>query len=146
MKAFKESPAFAWPLTADDLDVKLSDQLPEQQVKFLNLVLAGTPEVEKKCEKTRHLVFSIAQDLCHAATNGELKLPKYILRRTTVHHSYRSRQLTTILNKLGYSPRLKWASYTLRSQAKLLKTNSSRSGSRMGLRAASLIPYRGSRC
>ena len=103
MKAFKESPALPWPPTADDLDVKPSDQLPEELVKFLNLVLGGTSEVEKKCEKTQRLVFSIAQDLCRATTNGEWKLPKHILLCTTVRHLYRSKQLTTILNKLSHS-------------------------------------------
>ena len=52
MKACNESQALPWPPTADDLPVKLSDQLPKELVKFINLVLAGTPVVEKKCEKT----------------------------------------------------------------------------------------------
>ena len=71
MKAFKESPALPWPPMADDLDVKPSGQLFDELVRFLNLMLAITLEVEKKCTKTQHLIFSITQDLSCSATNGE---------------------------------------------------------------------------
>lgn len=47
-------------------------------------------------------VVSLFQDICRAVTNGEWKLPKHILLSTTVRHLYRSRMLTTILNKLGH--------------------------------------------
>ena len=48
------------------------------------------------------IVQSIGQDICRAVTNGEWKLPKHILLSTTVRHLYRSRKLTTILNRLGH--------------------------------------------
>ena len=35
-------------------------------------------------------------------TKGEWKLPKHILLCTTIRHLYRSRQLTTILSRLGH--------------------------------------------
>ena len=46
---------------------------------------------------------SIAQDICRVVTDGEWKLPKHILLCTTIRHLYRSKQLTTILNRLGHS-------------------------------------------
>jgi len=42
------------------------------------------------------------QDICRAATNGNWKLPKHILLCTTLRHLYRSKQLTTILSRLGH--------------------------------------------
>lgn len=42
------------------------------------------------------------QDICRAVTKGEWKLPKHILLNTTIRHLYRSKQLTTILNRLGH--------------------------------------------
>ena len=42
------------------------------------------------------------QDICRAVTKGEWKLSKNILLCTTVRHLYRSKQLTTILSRLGH--------------------------------------------
>lgn len=42
------------------------------------------------------------QDICRAATKGEWKLPKHILLCTTLRHLYRSKQLTTIISRLGH--------------------------------------------
>lgn len=42
------------------------------------------------------------QDICRAVTKGTWKLPKHILLCTTIRHLYRSRQLTTILSRLGH--------------------------------------------
>ena len=40
--------------------------------------------------------------MCRAVTNGEWKLPKHILIAMTIRHLYRSKQLTTLLNRLGH--------------------------------------------
>ena len=58
--AFTESKSLSLPPTADDLDIKSSDELlPPDLVKFLNFVMSG--EADEKCEKTRCIVLSIAQ-------------------------------------------------------------------------------------
>ena len=90
-----------WLPTANDLDLNLNEQPPKELIKFIHIVLGGT-ESEIKCEKTERLVYSIGQDLCRAVTDGEWKLLKYILLCATVCHMYKSRQLTTIFNKLGH--------------------------------------------
>ena len=41
------------------------------------------------------------QDISRAVTNGTWKLPKHILLCTTLRHLYRSKLLTTNLNRLG---------------------------------------------
>ena len=49
------------------------------------------------------IVSSIGQDICHAVSEGQWKLPKHILLCLTVRHLFRSKQLTMILNRLGHS-------------------------------------------
>ncbi|KAI4815748.1 hypothetical protein KUCAC02_005875 [Chaenocephalus aceratus] len=103
-KAFKESfKELPWPPTAQELDaVKMDELLPEHLVHFLSSVVTGTLD-EEKCEKTQRLVYSITHDVCRAATNSKWKLPKHILLCATLRHLYRSKQLTTILSRLGHS-------------------------------------------
>lgn len=66
---------------------------------MLGLVLTGASDSKSE---THCLVLSIGQDLCRAVTNVEWKLPKHILLCATVRHLYRSKQLTTILQRLGH--------------------------------------------
>lgn len=48
--AFSESKSLPWPPTADDLEVKSSEEfLPPDLVKFLNFIISGDADVEK-CE------------------------------------------------------------------------------------------------
>ncbi|KAI4832249.1 hypothetical protein KUCAC02_015223 [Chaenocephalus aceratus] len=65
-------------------------------------MVTGTLD-EEKCEKTQRLVYSITQDVCRAATNSKWKLPKPIHLCATLRHLYQSKQLTTILSRLGHS-------------------------------------------
>lgn len=47
IKAFKKSKELSWPPTAQELNaVKMEELLPDDLVKFLNLVLTGTPELD----------------------------------------------------------------------------------------------------
>ena len=51
-RAFKESKPVPWPPSADDLEVKSSDELiPSDLVKFLNYVISGDADF-KRCGKT----------------------------------------------------------------------------------------------
>ena len=60
-QAFKDSEPLPWPPSADDLEVKSSDErLPSDLLKFLNYVISGDADVER-CEKTRRIVLSIGQ-------------------------------------------------------------------------------------
>ncbi|EDO31951.1 predicted protein [Nematostella vectensis] len=100
-QAFMQSHPLPWPPTADDLDINVANEvLPSELTNFLNFVLSGSSEPE--CEKTTRIVSSICQDICRATTNGEWKLPKHILLCTTIRHLYRSKQLTTIISRLGH--------------------------------------------
>ena len=97
--AFMETNALPWPSTAEDLNIK-SDLLPGNLQNFLNVVMAGKPEVTY--ERINRLVLSIGQDFFRSVTDGEWKLPKHILLCTTISHLYRSKQLTNILFRLGH--------------------------------------------
>lgn len=102
LKAYKASKELPWPPTADDIELSFKNVLPKELLRFLNIVIAGKEEIETS-EKMNRLVFSIGQDLCRAVTDGKWKLPKHILLCLTVRHLFRSKQLTTILNRLGHS-------------------------------------------
>lgn len=60
-QAFTESKSLPWPPTADDLEIKYSDEVfPLNLMKFLNLLISGDADMEKS-EKTRRIVLSIGQ-------------------------------------------------------------------------------------
>ena len=86
------------PPTANDIDEK--DCIPEELDRFIKYVLAG--KVDETSVQTDRLVSSIGQDICRAVTNGEWKLPKHILLTMALRHLYRSKQLTTLLNRFGH--------------------------------------------
>ena len=101
-KAYDKSTKLQWPPTAEELGNVTEEQLPEELLKFLNLVFSGKEPSSEKCEKTRRLVLSIGQDVCRAVTDGEWKHPKHILLCLTIRHLFRSRILTQIFNRLGH--------------------------------------------
>ena len=59
LKAFKESTELPWPPTADELEKRAEEELPDKLKQFLNQVLSGSgPEVETY-DRTCRLVYSI---------------------------------------------------------------------------------------
>ena len=54
------------------------------------------------CALFKHTLSLLFQDICRAVTKGEGKLPQHILHCTTIRHLYLSKQLTTILSRLGH--------------------------------------------
>lgn len=73
---------------------------PQELYSFLKYVTAG--KVTDNCTKTDRVVSSIDQDICRAVTNGKWKMPKHILLCMALRQMYRSKQLTTLLNRLGH--------------------------------------------
>ena len=99
VETFKKSEDMKWPPSANDLE-NATAQIPSELEKFLNVLISKheTPVNPK----VKRLVQSIGQDVCRAATNGEWKLPKHVLLCLTLRHLYRSKQLITLINKLGH--------------------------------------------
>ena len=77
------------------------DVIPDELNSFLKYVFFSG-KLDKTSTQTDRLVNSVGQDMCRAVTNGEWKLPKHILIAMTIRHLYRSKQLTTLLNRLGH--------------------------------------------
>ena len=102
LQAFNLSKGLPWPPTADDMELSCEKLLPPDLVRFLSIVMVGKEDLEMS-EKMKRLVFSIGQDLCCAVSEGKWKLPKHMLLCMTVRHLFRSKQLTTILHRLGHS-------------------------------------------
>jgi hypothetical protein len=99
LRAFEESNDLRWPPSTCDLEVK-DGVIPPALYRFLSLVISGQPTTAS--DRAERLVFSIGQDMCRATTNGEWKLPKHILLCMTLRHLFRSKQLLTLLNRLGH--------------------------------------------
>ena len=102
LEAFKKSKEMPWPPTAEDIQRISEEHLPDELSRFLNLVVSGVERENDQCQRTKRVVFSIGQDVCRAVSQGQWKLAKHILICTTIRHLYRSKQLTTILNRLGH--------------------------------------------
>ena len=98
-RAFKESEDLSWPPSMSSLEVT-DEVIPAALKRFLSLVISAVPTAAS--DRTERVIFSIGQDICRAVTNGEWKLPKHILLCMTLRHLYRSRQLVTLLNRLGH--------------------------------------------
>ena len=100
LKAFKSSKEMHWPPTIDDIEKMSTEKLPEELERFLNLIFSGNEPNTEKCERTKRFAYSIGQDVCRIVSQGRWKLSKHILICVTLRHLYRSKQLTTILNRL----------------------------------------------
>ena len=98
LRAFKESKDLPWPPAASDLAIR-DGVIPDTLQRFLTFVACGQPTASS--DHSERIIFSIGQDLCRAVTNAEWKLPKHILLCLTLRHMFRSKQLLTILNRLG---------------------------------------------
>ena len=67
----------------------------------MSCIVSGDADFDKS-GKLKRFVFFIGQYICRAVVSGEWKLPKHILLASTVRHLYRSKQLISILNRLGH--------------------------------------------
>ena len=99
VKAFEESDETRWPPSVESLETA-SDTIPIELQNFLKSVLFENSE--NLSISSNRIVDSISQDICRAATNGSWKLPKHVLLAMTLRHLYRSKQLTTLLNRFGH--------------------------------------------
>lgn len=66
--SFHKSEKMPWPPTASYLE-SLQDVVPGELERFLKVILSGKDDSENT--RVNKLVFSIGQDICRAATNGQ---------------------------------------------------------------------------
>ena len=87
-----------WPPSVESMD--RMDSIPDELRQFLSLLLNGKNHTQS--QKQERLLNSIGQDICRVATNGDWKFPKHILLCITIRHLFRSKELTTLMNRLGH--------------------------------------------
>jgi hypothetical protein len=98
---FKEGQSFSeWPPRASNL-LSMSKNMPCLLEHFLTVLLCGKND-STVSNKTQRLVNSFGQDLCHAVTNGRLKLPKHLLLGMTLRHMTGSAEILTLMNHFGH--------------------------------------------
>ena len=95
---FDRSGDLAWPPVVENLQSD-HEVIPSKLTTFLTILISGkmVSDDKRKC-----LVSSIGQDICRAVTKGRWKLPKHILLSMTFRHLYRSKELTTLINRFGH--------------------------------------------
>ena len=79
LKAFKSSKEMSWPPSIDDIEKMLTEKLPEELERFLNLIFGENEPNTEKCERIKRFVYSIRQVVCRAVSQGRRKLSKHIL-------------------------------------------------------------------
>lgn len=89
-----------WPIYPDDLN---NECIPTSLCELLSLIIYKKKDIQNISSKKAIIINSISQDICRAATNGKWKLPKHIGLAMSVRHLFRSKELTTILNRFGHA-------------------------------------------
>ena len=100
IQAYNKTKDVSWPPSMEYLEKE--NIIPETLSSFLKTVIRGDHR-KASSPKLKRLVSSIGQDICWAVMNAEWKLPKHILMWMMLQNLYRSKQLVTLLNKLGHS-------------------------------------------
>ena len=96
------------PLATDELTLsRMKSIISASLIKFLSWVIArkgSSDDVEAQAtlnEADERHALMIAQDILHTATHGRFKTPKHVGLAMTIRHLTGSKQLITILNRMG---------------------------------------------
>ena len=98
------------PLCVDDVSIEKGRCLiPESLYSFLSEVISRQDKkattvsdgATLSAEKGRRVVM-LGQDIIHAATNSQVKTPKHIGLAVTIHHLTGSKEVMTLLNRMGH--------------------------------------------
>ena len=100
------------PLDNDDLTLHKSKEIIPQSLYWILrwIVTTAEHEVEAfgnhssscKNEADERHILMIAQDIIHSASHGRQKMPKQIGLGMTLRHLKGSKQITTLLNRIGH--------------------------------------------
>ncbi|KAL2095547.1 hypothetical protein ACEWY4_007695 [Coilia grayii] len=96
--AFKTSEPLPWPPRAHDLHDP-NEEIPPEVLRFILNLICGD---KKPSYREESLASSISQDICRAVTSGQWKMKKHILLCMTLRHLFRSKSITTLINRLGH--------------------------------------------
>lgn len=96
------------PVDLEDLSAdKVKSFVPQNLYRFLCLVISNPDKIDGESPAAtsdadeRHIL-AIAQDIIHATSHGRVKTPKHVGLAMSVRHMTGSKQLITMLNRLGH--------------------------------------------
>ena len=97
------------PLSVDDVSlVRGREVIPDSLYQFLCWLISKQNEPEMDLEKfpidpnDEKRILMIGQDMVFTSTNSRVKTPKHVGLAMTLHHLTGSKQLVTLLNKMGH--------------------------------------------
>ena len=98
------------PLSVDDISLKSGRQvIPGSLYSFFYWFILQRDHYEDVDETTRCIseaeerrVLMLRQDMVHTSTRSRIRTPKHVGLGITVHHLTGSKQLVTLLNKMGH--------------------------------------------
>ena len=97
-----------YSVSVNDLDLATAKQMvPTDVYLFLRWVITNDDveaDLESSCSiaADERKVLCLAQDLIHCASHGRVKLPKHVGLAMCVRHMTGSKQLVSILNRMGH--------------------------------------------
>ena len=101
------------PLDKEDLCLsKAKEVIPESLYSLLCWVISNPSKIQgddsavPKClnEADERRIIMIAQDVVHSVTHGRVKTPKHVALGISVRHITGSKQVITLLNRMGHCP------------------------------------------
>lgn len=98
LTAFKSFEPLPWPPRAHDLHDP-NEEIPSEVLQFVLNLICG--DKNPSCRE-ESLASCISQDICRAVTSGQWKMKKHVLLCMTLRHLFRSKSITTLINRLGH--------------------------------------------
>ena len=124
------------PLCVDDVSIEKGKCLiPESLYSFLSGVISRQDKNATtvsnvstlSAEKGRRVVM-LRQDIIHALTNTQVKTPKHIGLAVTIHHLTTSKEVVTLLNRMGHCSSYDYVEIVNTAWAREMETWSQQTG------------------
>jgi hypothetical protein len=91
------------PLDVNDLNQEtVRSIVPNRLYWLLRWIIGCDVEDASTNAADKRRILSIAQDIIYCSSNARVKTPKHIGLAISVHHSTGSKQIVTLLNRMGY--------------------------------------------
>lgn len=91
------------PLDVDDFNENTVRSLVPENLYWLPRWIVGpTLDIEDTSTIDDRKILSIAQDIIHCSSNARVKTPKHVGLAISTHHLTSSKQMITLLNRMGH--------------------------------------------
>ena len=97
-----------YPVSVNDIDLATAKHIvPRELYLFLRWMITNDDadiDTESSCnnQDDERKVLSLSQDVIHCTSHGRVKLPKHIGLAMSVRHTTGSKQLVTVLSRMGH--------------------------------------------